>query len=86
MPSSLREFADEEDLPQADVQMLSAIQFLGEPPRTKERSKRRPQAERDHVPPACRRDRRRLAGQSSWPGRDFVRCGPGRRTRRLDNA
>jgi len=37
IPDSLREFADEADLPEADVQMLSAIQFRGDPPRTKER-------------------------------------------------
>jgi transcriptional regulator with XRE-family HTH domain len=39
VPTSLREFADEEDLPEADVRMLSAIQFRGDPPRTKERWK-----------------------------------------------
>jgi transcriptional regulator with XRE-family HTH domain len=37
IPASLRAFADEEGLPEADVQMLSAIQFRGDPPRTKER-------------------------------------------------
>ncbi|MEO3861867.1 helix-turn-helix transcriptional regulator [Acrocarpospora sp. B8E8] len=37
IPASLREFADEQGLPEADVRMLSAIQFRGEPPRTKER-------------------------------------------------
>jgi transcriptional regulator with XRE-family HTH domain len=37
IPASLRDFADEEDLPEADVQMLSAIQFRGDAPRTKER-------------------------------------------------
>ncbi|MFG2056139.1 helix-turn-helix domain-containing protein [Micromonospora sp. NPDC048930] len=37
IPTSLREFAEEEKLPEADVRMLSAIQFRGEPPRTKER-------------------------------------------------
>jgi transcriptional regulator with XRE-family HTH domain len=37
IPASLREFADDEALPEADVQMLSAIQFRGDPPRTKER-------------------------------------------------
>jgi len=37
IPPSLREFAEEEGLPEADVQMLSAIQFRGGPPRTKER-------------------------------------------------
>jgi len=37
IPTSLREFADEQKLPEADVQMLSAIQFRGDPPRTKQR-------------------------------------------------
>jgi transcriptional regulator with XRE-family HTH domain len=37
IPDSLREFADDDGIPQADVRMLSAIQFRGEPPRTKER-------------------------------------------------
>ncbi len=37
VPASLREFAEDEDLPEADVQMLSAIRFRGDPPRTKER-------------------------------------------------
>jgi transcriptional regulator with XRE-family HTH domain len=37
VPDSLREFAKEDDLPEADVQMLSSIQFRGEQPRTKER-------------------------------------------------
>ncbi|MEU6848463.1 helix-turn-helix transcriptional regulator [Actinacidiphila alni] len=37
VPEGLREFADQENLPEADVRMLSAIQFRGEPPRTKER-------------------------------------------------
>lgn len=37
VPDSLREFADEAKLPAADVKMLSAIKFRGEPPRTKER-------------------------------------------------
>lgn len=37
IPDSLREFADQENLPEADVRMLSQIQFRGEPPRTKER-------------------------------------------------
>jgi transcriptional regulator with XRE-family HTH domain len=37
IPESLRAFADQEDLPEADVQMLSAIQFRGEAPRTVER-------------------------------------------------
>jgi hypothetical protein len=33
----LREFADEDGLPEADVLMLAAIRFSGQPPRTKER-------------------------------------------------
>jgi len=37
VPESLRKFAQEENLPEADVRMLSAIQFRGEPPRTAER-------------------------------------------------
>lgn len=37
IPESLREFADEEGLPEADIQMLASIQFRGERPRTKER-------------------------------------------------
>jgi transcriptional regulator with XRE-family HTH domain len=37
VPASLREFAEEQGLPEADVQMLSAIQFRGDPPRTKQR-------------------------------------------------
>ncbi len=37
VPAGLRDFADEEDLPEADVHMLSAIQFRGEQPQTKER-------------------------------------------------
>jgi transcriptional regulator with XRE-family HTH domain len=37
VPESLREFADEEGLPEADVQMLASIQFRGEQPRTKDR-------------------------------------------------
>jgi transcriptional regulator with XRE-family HTH domain len=37
VPPSLREFADEEDLPEADVRMLSAIRFRGDPPKTVER-------------------------------------------------
>ena len=37
VPTSLRAFADEDGLPEADVQMLSTIQFRGDPPRTKER-------------------------------------------------
>lgn len=34
---SLRAFADEAELPEADVSMLAAIQFRGEQPQTKER-------------------------------------------------
>jgi transcriptional regulator with XRE-family HTH domain len=37
VPMALREFADEEDLPEADVLMLASIEFRGEAPRTKER-------------------------------------------------
>ncbi len=37
IPDSLREFAEEAGLPEADVQMLASIQFRGEQPRTKER-------------------------------------------------
>jgi hypothetical protein len=37
IPDSLREFAEEERLPEADIQMLASIQFRGERPRTKER-------------------------------------------------
>lgn len=37
VPDSLREFAKEEGLPEADVRMLASIQFRGEQPRTKER-------------------------------------------------
>ena len=37
VPDSLREFADEAGLPEADIQMLASIQFRGEQPRTKER-------------------------------------------------
>lgn len=37
IPDSLREFAEEEGLPETDVQMLASIQFRGEHPRTKER-------------------------------------------------
>jgi transcriptional regulator with XRE-family HTH domain len=37
IPDSLREFAEEEGLPEADIQMLASIQFRGEQPRTKER-------------------------------------------------
>lgn len=37
VPDGLREFAEEEGLPEADLQMLASIQFRGEQPRTKER-------------------------------------------------
>ena len=37
VPTALREFADEEDLPEADVVMLASIEFRGESPRRKER-------------------------------------------------
>jgi transcriptional regulator with XRE-family HTH domain len=37
IPASLRDFADEQGLPEADIQMLASIQFRGEQPRTKER-------------------------------------------------
>jgi transcriptional regulator with XRE-family HTH domain len=37
VPDSLREYAEEDGLPEADVLMLSAIQFRGDPPRTKQR-------------------------------------------------
>lgn len=37
VPTTLREFADEEGLPEADVLMLASIEFRGEAPRTKER-------------------------------------------------
>jgi transcriptional regulator with XRE-family HTH domain len=37
VPDSLHEFADEEELPEADLYMLASIQFRGEQPRTKER-------------------------------------------------
>jgi transcriptional regulator with XRE-family HTH domain len=37
VPDGLREFAAELNLPEADVQMLTSIQFRGEQPRTKER-------------------------------------------------
>ena len=37
IPDSLREFAEEQGLPEADVRMLASIQFRGEQPRTKER-------------------------------------------------
>jgi transcriptional regulator with XRE-family HTH domain len=35
-PAELREFAEEEDLPEEDVRMLAQIQFRGEQPRTKD--------------------------------------------------
>lgn len=37
IPAALREFADEEQLPEADVRMLATIEFRGEAPRTSER-------------------------------------------------
>lgn len=38
VPTSLREFAEEEDLPLADVKMLASIRWRGEsPPQTSER-------------------------------------------------
>jgi transcriptional regulator with XRE-family HTH domain len=37
IPPSLRAFADEFDLPEADVRMLASINFRGDQPRTKER-------------------------------------------------
>jgi transcriptional regulator with XRE-family HTH domain len=37
VPESLRAFAIEHDLPEADVQMLAAVQFRGGQPRSKER-------------------------------------------------
>jgi hypothetical protein len=37
MPDSLRAFAEEAHLPEADVRMLSAIQVRGQAPRTPER-------------------------------------------------
>jgi transcriptional regulator with XRE-family HTH domain len=36
-PASLLEFAQEHQLPEADVRMLAAINFRGDPPKTKER-------------------------------------------------
>lgn len=35
VPYSLHEFADEEELPEADLYMLASIQFRGEQPRIK---------------------------------------------------
>lgn len=37
IPDSLREFAEDQHLPEADVQMLAGIKFRGEAPRTKEK-------------------------------------------------
>jgi transcriptional regulator with XRE-family HTH domain len=37
IPKALRLFAEEEDLPEADVLMLASIEFRGEAPKTKER-------------------------------------------------
>jgi transcriptional regulator with XRE-family HTH domain len=37
VPKSLRNFADDANLPEADVAMLASIQFRGEKPRSKER-------------------------------------------------
>lgn len=37
VPASLRAFAEEQHLPDTDVQMLAGIKFRGEAPRTKER-------------------------------------------------
>lgn len=37
VPAALRQFAEDEGLPEADVLMLAAIEFRGEAPRTKER-------------------------------------------------
>ena len=37
IPSSLREFAQQHGLPQADIDMLAGIKFRGEAPRTPER-------------------------------------------------
>lgn len=39
IPPTLREFAEDHDLPATDVQMLARIRFRGEVPRTKERWK-----------------------------------------------
>ena len=35
VPDSLHEFADEEELPEADLYMLASIQFRGEQPESK---------------------------------------------------
>lgn len=37
VPAALRQFADDEGLPEADVVMLASIEFRGEAPRTRER-------------------------------------------------
>lgn len=37
VPEALQEFAEDHDLPEADVLMLASIEFRGEPPRTKQR-------------------------------------------------
>lgn len=37
IPSSLQEFAQQNGLPQADIEMLAGIKFRGEAPRTPER-------------------------------------------------
>jgi transcriptional regulator with XRE-family HTH domain len=37
VPDTLRQLADDEGLPEADVLMLASIEFRGEAPRTKER-------------------------------------------------
>jgi hypothetical protein len=37
VPCSLHGFADEEELPEADLYMLASIKFRGEQPRIKER-------------------------------------------------
>lgn len=37
IPAALRLFAEDEGLPEADVQMLASIEFRGEAPQTKER-------------------------------------------------
>ena len=37
VPPALREFAEEHELPEADVQMLASIQFRGGQPRNKDR-------------------------------------------------
>lgn len=36
IPDSLREFAEERDLPEADVKMLASIHFRGEQPRSRD--------------------------------------------------